>query len=94
MKRERLFLLIAMFAGASIFTACDDNDDNGGETPPMNSSCYILNQGNFGENNASLQIYDKDSGTASSALCESDIFTTANGELLGDVAQDMLWTNG
>ena len=92
---KKSFILTAlMVISTTVFTACSDNDNDGGYTPPTDSSCYILNQGNYGDNNASLQKYDINSGLASSALCESDIFTTANGELLGDVAQDMLWIDG
>jgi YVTN family beta-propeller protein len=94
MKFNYLFIGLLAFAASFALFSCSDNDDNdggGGGSSDSNITCYVLNQGNSGENNASLQTYNSVTGTASSAECENDIFRNANGELLGDVAQDLLW---
>ncbi len=92
---KKSFLKWMFFALCSVvtLTACSDSDnDNGGGSQGGNveTSCYIINQGVSYRNNASLQVYDANSGTASSPDCNQDVFFTANGELLGDVAQDLL----
>ena len=77
-----------------MFTSCSDDNNDGGDgssNGDLNTSCYILNQGNSSENNASLQVYDMVTGSASLPQCERDLFSIANNELLGDVAQDLLW---
>lgn len=45
---------------------------------------YILNEGNFGWNNASVTYYD-----AETKSVNENLFQTANGFTLGDVAQDI-----
>ena len=91
--KKNLFLWMLLAICAVTFTACSEDDDNGGNGGNGNvqNSCYVVNQGGWGFNNASLQVYDAALGTASSPDCNEDIFFAANGELLGDVAQDLLW---
>ncbi|MBQ2368420.1 MAG: hypothetical protein II296_08905 [Bacteroidaceae bacterium] len=91
--KKNIFLWMLFAFGAVTFTACSEDDDNGGNGGNGNvqNSCYVVNQGGWGFNNASLQVYDAVAGTASSPDCNEDIFFAANGELLGDVAQDLLW---
>lgn len=91
--KKNLFLWMLMAFGVFSFSSCSEDDDNGngGGGDGVVPSCYVVNQGSWGYNNASLQVYDNISGTASSPDCNSDIFYTANGELLGDLAQDLLW---
>ncbi len=93
---KKSFFKWMFFALSSVFTltACSDSDNDGaGGSQGGNAgvSCYIVNQGVSYRNNASLQQYDILAGTASSPDCNSDLFFAANGELLGDVAQDLLW---
>ncbi|MBQ5663814.1 MAG: hypothetical protein IIV19_05225 [Bacteroidaceae bacterium] len=91
--RKKLYLWMLLTFGALAVSSCSEDDDsgNGGGGSNINSSCYIVNQGSWGYNNASLQVYDTNSGVASSPDCNNDIFFAANGELLGDGAQDLLW---
>lgn len=97
---KKLFLNLAvlafMVAQPLCFVSCDSDDDNTPSMPPAMSAagCYVINTGNWNANDASVQYYDYSTGEASSPLCESDLFATANGVLLGDLAQDMLWVGG
>lgn len=76
----------AVFAVAlGAFTACSD-DDNQPIEPPVSkfsNGAYVLNTGNYGQNNASIQWYNKETGEVS-----KDLFETANERGIGD-AQDM-----
>lgn len=90
--KKNLFLWMLMAFGLLSFSSCSEDDNNsGGAGGGAAASCYIVNQGSWGFNNASLQVYDAVLGIASSPDCNNDIFYSANGELLGDLAQDLLW---
>ena len=82
-------ILLFAVLGIFFFASCSNDDDNGGggSSSSNSGSCYIVNQGNWNGNDASLQVYDFTTGYASSPECGSDIFSVANKELLGDVAQ-------
>ncbi len=85
MKR---FYFLAAIALTTAFTACDKDDDNEPKPvpePPV-TRAYILNSGNWGMNDASITLFDKNSHTAT----DYDVYQAANGEGLGDVAQDMI----
>jgi YVTN family beta-propeller protein len=56
---------------------------------PQAVAVYVLNQGNYGQGNASLSAYFPDSNFA-----ESDLFKLANGMNLGDVGNDIQLYNG
>jgi hypothetical protein len=92
MKKNFRFMLMALF-GAFCFVSCsdDDNNDGGGGSSTDSGYCYVINQGNWGDNDASLQMYDMATGYTTSPECANDMFAVANKELLGDVAQDLLW---
>lgn len=82
-----------------LFTACSDDNPttpDGPETPelpdnpdnpdpqePITKGAYIINTGNWNENNGSIQWYDMQNGTIS-----EDLFAKANGYGIGD-AQDL-----
>ena len=89
--RKNLFLWMLLAFGAVTFSSCSKDDDNGGAGGDVQPYCYILNQGGWGYNNASLQVYDATQKKASSPDCNSDVFFAANREILGDGAQDLLW---
>lgn len=76
----------ALFALAlGVFASCneDDNIPEIPEVPVITTGAYILNTGNWGANNATIQWYDLESGKVS-----ADLFQAANGTGIGD-AQDM-----
>lgn len=67
--------IITMVLG--VFTACSDDDEPkipAGPIAPTNGA-YIINTGNDGANNASIQWYDREKLTVS-----TDLFATANGK--------------
>ncbi|MDE5677786.1 DUF5074 domain-containing protein [Phocaeicola sp.] len=77
-----------MVIALGVFTACSDDNDNVPE-PPVNVptetvGAYILNTGNYGGNDASIQYLDMEKGTVS-----TDLYAAANAESLGDLGQDL-----
>ena len=75
--------MLVMVLGA--FTACSDDDGPKipeGPIAPVNGA-YVINTGNWGENNGTIQWYDRDLKTVS-----ADLFAAANGAGIGD-AQDL-----
>lgn len=77
--------LMAVVLGS--FTACSDDDNDipdGPVIPAETVGAYILNTGNQGGNDASIQYLDMEKGTVS-----SDLYMAANGEGLGDLGQDL-----
>jgi YVTN family beta-propeller protein len=56
---------------------------------PQAIAVYVLNQGNYGQGNASLTAYFPDSNQT-----ENDLFKLANGRSLGDVGNDIQLYNG
>ena len=79
-----------------IASGCSRNDDPE-DTPPTDipvpeggdGILFILNEGNFQYSNATLSIYDPESGSV-----ENEAFIRANGMKLGDVAQSMTIAGG
>ncbi len=55
------------------------------EVPPTTTGIYILNSGNYNENNATLSFYNITTGTIT-----SNLYQTANGSGLGDSAEQIL----
>lgn len=62
----------------------DDNDINP-VIPPKSTAIYILNQGSYAGNNASVTMYDLSDSTIT-----PDYFISQNNRALGDVGNDML----
>ena len=86
MKKCFVLLLTVLL---SVVTSCDKN---GGENVPpavVTEGVYILNNGNYASNDASLSLYNPESQVIS-----ANIFENANGKKLGDLAQDMLVYGG
>lgn len=84
-KYVTLFGAVALCAG---FFSCDDDVD--GEEPQpadttITSDFFILNRGNFKANDASISYYD-----AASGMLNDKFYEKANGNGLGDSAEDML----
>ena len=93
MPLKSLFLsAVCVFAGIAL-VSCSNDDDNvpGGAAPAASTGCYVLNCGNWGGNDASLQYYDYATGLATAPDADANIFAVQNGAMLGDLAQDMLW---
>lgn len=87
MKR---FFYFAAIAASFTLTSCSD-DDNGPVIDPVEPSegVFIVNSGNFGAGNSSLSYLS----TATNSV-SNNLFRTANGMSLGDVAQSMTMANG
>lgn len=85
-----LKLMVAALAVSPILCSCSDSDD--GPALPEEASgdgVFIVNSGNFGYSNASLSYYNPETKSVS-----NNVFQSANGQKLGDVAQSMTIYNG
>jgi hypothetical protein len=69
---------------APLFTSCDSKDNNI-ENLEISTGVYVLNQGKYAANNASLTYCDFATGFAS-----ADLFLDKNNRGLGDTGQDMI----
>lgn len=91
---KKLLLQVTAFFGLLAFTACDSDDKTtlpeANETPA--NRCYIVNTGNWEGNDASIQYYSFENNMATAGDSEANIFAVQNKTLLGDLAQDLLWT--
>lgn len=78
-------IAIALFSVSLI--SCDDNDKPGTEPEPEDSvsGYYILNNGKWANNNASLSFYNPETDKV-----ETDRFKAVNNRGLGDLAQDII----
>lgn len=85
MKTIKKVALLA-FAVPMFFTSCSDDDNNGGNNVSLGNyenGVFILNEGNFGGNNAEVSFL------SSNGELEHDIYNAVNEEILGDVAQSI-----
>lgn len=91
---KKLLLQATAILGLFAFTACDSDDKTTipeeNETPA--NGCYIVNTGNWEGNDASIQYYSFETNLATAGDSEANIFAVKNNTLLGDLAQDLLWT--
>jgi len=76
------FLFLTAFCNA-LFTSCDKKEEIT-PTSVINTGLYVLNQGNYKSNNASLTYFDF------TTRLPYDIFNAKNNRDLGDTGQDML----
>lgn len=77
----------ALMAFALVAVSCDKDDDGSdddGNDAVVENGFYILNEGGFGNGNASLDEYDSEE-----SMLFSSVFKAANGYNLGDVAQSI-----
>lgn len=89
-----IFKSAVLVASVFAFTACSDDDNKEPDywVPPFSTTqgAYILNNGNWGSNDASIAYYDKETQAVSAA----NVFESVNkGLKLGDIAQDILVTD-
>ena len=79
-------ILLTIIAAASILTACDRSNTEIPEVPSA-GNVVVLNNGNWGGNDACITLYDTKTGTIT-----ANAFQKANGQNLGDLGQDILAT--
>lgn len=85
MKQIKLIFSAALCA-LLFFTACEkDPEGNGDETQDFLSGLLILNNGSWGDNNASVSLYDPETKQLT-----ANMFYDANGRGLGDLGQDIM----
>jgi len=87
MKQFKLKYLLVTLSFVSILAACSKNDPapgpDGGSSN-QTAGVYILNQGNFNQNNSTLSYYDYSAKTLT-----ADRYLTANSTKLGDTGNDL-----
>ena len=85
MKTTKIFTSFLFAAScASALTSCDPKE-NAVENTVVSTGVYVLNEGKYAANNASLTYYDFATGFAS-----ADLFLDKNNRGLGDTGQDMV----
>lgn len=84
MNNRKLFLslLVALFFSFT-FSSCEPTENE--DEVEVSTGLFVLNQGKFKVNNASITYYDFATGFAS-----NDIFLDKNDRILGDTGQDMI----
>jgi len=100
----KVLSLCALLASqAMVYTSCGDDEDeatpnennnpeNGDTLKPVEHKAtiaFFLNEGSPGKNNSTLDSYNTETGVFS-----GKVFTTANGEGLGDTGQDIIYYGG
>lgn len=84
MKLRSLYLTLWMLIlCAFVFTSCSDDDD---DDITVEEGIYVLNNGNFGNNNSTITYYDPVTQSSN----ETDIYGAQNLKGLGDSGQDIL----
>lgn len=87
---RKYFKLSVLFALLATFYACEPQPTGGNdETKEIGKGYYVVCEGLWGRNNASLDFYDIVEGKTT-----IDIFQELNGVSLGDVANDVIEKNG
>ena len=86
MKQIRLNYLFAALALVTVLASCHkDKAITPNTTPtPTRAGLYVLNQGEFGDNNSTLTFYDYATKTLT-----ADFYKTVNGSPLGDTGNDV-----
>jgi len=85
MKTSKIFASLFLTAVAvPFFTSCDRIEEIV-EIPEISTGVFVLNEGKFKSNNASLTYYDFATGFAS-----ADLFLDKNNRGLGDTGQDII----
>jgi len=76
---------LALAFSGLLLASCESKNDVVAPTPTgTGSNVYITNEGAYGKSTASVTFFDKNTKAVT-----ADIFQTANGRALGDVAQSM-----
>jgi len=87
MKKNVLWVMILCCITLLGFNSCSSDDNDNTPEPPATDSygAYVLNNGPYTENAASLAYYSVDANTVQKA-----VFKSVNGKELGDTGQDMI----
>lgn len=82
---------IVFFAFALLIAVClcSCKKENARKSVDVCGKYLVLNNGAWNKNNASVSLYDPESG-----IVEPNAFQRANGRKLGDLAQDILYHDG
>ena len=80
---KKIFCFLAAGAAAIAIASCNHSDPP--EPVPSLSGVLVLNNGNWGSNDASVTIFDPLAGAAT-----GNMFYSANSQKLGDLGQDIL----
>ena len=76
------------------FTACDDEDwdpiKEGSTIEMVQTRAFILNEGNYGDNNAGITYFD----WMTDNTYNSDLYMAQNKKALGDTGQDIIVEDG
>ena len=87
MKKQFVKILSLCVLGATtVFVSCDKNNDDEKPEVKTENRVYFLNEGSWGANNSTLDVYYPDGENT----YQSKIFAAANGQGLGDTGQDLL----
>lgn len=79
------FLMIALLASASIFTACKEKEkENPKPLGKYEKGLFVSNEGTFGDANGSISYYNPDTDELT-----NEIFKLENNRPLGDVVQSI-----
>lgn len=90
--RSLIFSMLCLLAMGTAVTACSDDDandfldDTGSKVTLPQTRMYILNEGNWGSNNAGIAFYDPNGD----APFVNDLFKLQNEIGLGDIAQSVI----
>lgn len=78
-------ILLALFFSTGLFGVFSSAETDSKLDAANNNGVYVLNQGSYQRNNASISFYD-----FTTSITTSDIFTTMNSRGLGDTSQDLI----
>lgn len=85
--KKNFYWFACLACAVLAFSSCSDDDDKNGpdvEIPEEVTGVYILDGGNFGDNNAGISYLD------SEGKVTEDIFKKQNNRALGDMGQHMI----
>ncbi len=84
-----IWLLLLIGLSSCLQNPFDDEEQQPNPNFPIRASAFIINEGGFGNGNASVDHLNLVTGEY-----KSSVFQTANNRPLGDVLQDMVIVNG
>ena len=92
LKSLLISMMLLMTLGFSVASCSSDNDDVFNDTNSTidlpDNRTFILNEGGYNTNNASISLYSAENNSVIASVYE-----TQNEQKLGDVAQDILYAN-